>query len=38
MDLPVIGKFMHLTKWEERRLKHCNLSTIPKKGTQNQAP
>ena len=22
----------------EGRLKHCNLSTIPKKGTQNQAP
>lgn len=21
-----------------RRLKHCNLSTIPKKGAQNQAP
>ena len=25
-------------KWEEIRLKHCNLSTIPKKGAQNQAP
>lgn len=26
--------------WEQKviRLKHCNLSTIPKKGTQNQAP
>lgn len=23
---------------EDIRLKHCNLSTIPKKGTQNQAP
>ena len=22
----------------EERLKHCDLSTIPKKGTQNQAP
>lgn len=23
---------------EEKRLKHCDKSTIPKKGTQNQAP
>ena len=23
---------------KKKRLKHCNLSTIPKKGAQNQAP
>ncbi len=32
-DMPV-----PTTQVEEKRLKHCNLSTIPKKGAQNQAP
>ena len=28
----------HYEKGDGRRLKHCNLSTIPKKSAQNQAP
>ena len=30
--------FRDRTSEEDIRLKHCNLSTIPKKGAQNQAP
>ena len=32
------GAVYHHFKSKEERLKHCNLSKIPKKGAQNQAP
>ena len=31
-------ELVRLVQLEGIRLKHCNLSTIPKKGEQNQAP